>query len=416
MTGDEQAQEHPPPKPPWELPENFPKPLEGHEYGYMKGKKLHACSREELIRLCRKSGTSHPSLVWAPENDGLVPPQDVAFLIDSEKRRLKFVNRVNLILGLFMTVAMSVFLVLSWNLFKGILDDRAPDGASEEVKKQMNEIRKQLDEMDTRLTQRVLLYALLGVIITTQALYGLWRIRRRTEAVMAAAAALTRFGTWLKRHKTRFTWGLALCIVTVSICQLPADVPRSIEAAGLVKPAVMEGEYWRLLTCAMLHANGAHLFFNAFALVILGKLTEVLTHRTQVAFIFLLSALLGSIFSVALTPETTSVGASGGILGLVGFTVVLGYRQRGILPPNLFRGLVWCILLVAATGLVAYEVIDNSAHLGGFVCGVVLGTLFVRRDTPRWPVPASRFVIVAGTVSACLIPGIAALAIWKMFQ
>ena len=79
--------------------------------------------------------------------------------------------------------------------------------------------------------------------------------------------------------------------------------------------------------------------------------------------ITLAAGLAGSVLSLVLLPNTASVGASGAILGLAGFLLVLGYRQPGTLPPALRRGLLSTLGLTAVLGVFAFAFIDTRMHI-----------------------------------------------------
>jgi membrane associated rhomboid family serine protease len=64
---------------------------------------------------------------------------------------------------------------------------------------------------------------------------------------------------------------------------------------------------------------------------------EFVASRYHLCLIFLLSALCGSFFSLFLLPNTTSAGASGGLMGLVGFLAMMGYRRKEKLPRGFFK-------------------------------------------------------------------------------
>jgi membrane associated rhomboid family serine protease len=173
-------------------------------------------------------------------------------------------------------------------------------------------------------------------------------------------------------------------------------------AVGLVKDAVRHGQLWRLLTAGALHVNPWHLIGNVAALSALGRMVEVLAHWSRLAIVFLLSILSGSLFSLLLLPEATSVGASGGLMGLLGFLLVLGTRVSNGVPPRFVRSLMGGVLWVAATGIIAYAFIDNAAHLGGLLAGVGLGLVLVPRHA-RMPLPADPVTAGAGAASMVVL-------------
>jgi membrane associated rhomboid family serine protease len=194
------------------------------------------------------------------------------------------------------------------------------------------------------------------------------------------------------------TWTLLSIIGTVGALQLLVDFDRSVRIAGLVKSELRHGQWWRLFTAPFLHGNLIHFIFNASALLGLGRLTEALAGRSRLATVFAASAIGGSVFSLFLMPHSISVGASGGLLGLIGFLLVLGYRRRSLLPPGFVRAFVINVALVVVMGIVAFSIIDNASHLGGFLCGATAAAIMVRPQGSL-PLQSSRRSKVAGIVS-----------------
>ena len=214
-------------------------------------------------------------------------------------------------------------------------------------------------------------------------------------------------------EKTALTYTLAVlaCLIVVAVLQLIAGDKESIKAAGLVKSAVRGGEIWRLLTCATLHVNFLHIWMNGQALLGFGKLIESSTDRAYLPLVFLPSAVCGSVFSLLLMPNTTSVGASGGLMGLVGFLAVLGYRRNKILPDGFFKSILINICLIGVIGLVGFAIIDNAAHLGGLIAGVVCGCLLIKKSDDANLVEASRLVKGLGFAALLAIALISLLSI-----
>ena len=84
-------------------------------------------------------------------------------------------------------------------------------------------------------------------------------------------------------------------------------------------------------------------------------------------------------------PDAKSVGASGGIMGSIGYLAIYGYRHRRQLSPDFLKSMLVNIGFIAAFGLVAYQVVDNFAHLGGLIVGAIYGFIQIPRDLHKNP-------------------------------
>jgi len=130
---------------------------------------------------------------------------------------------------------------------------------------------------------------------------------------------------------------------------------------------VESGQYYRLLTVALLHGGLWHLAFNLFALHSLGTIVESYFGRNKYALILLISLLAGSTLSVLFNPAYVySIGASGMIFGLFGSLALIGNRA----------GVEWRSILVIvglnfAIGFVLGGV-DWRGHLGGLIGGTLI--------------------------------------------
>lgn len=212
-----------------------------------------------------------------------------------------------------------------------------------------------------------------------------------------------------------YSYVLIGCFVAVFLSQLNFGEDASVLAAGLVKPLVWEGEWWRLLTSATLHGGLIHIFFNSQALHGFGKLIEAFNNRAHVAIVFVLAALSGSLFSLFFMPDTTSIGASGGVLGLVGYLVVFGYRRKRDLPPNFLRNVLVNVALIGAIGLLGAAFIDNAAHAGGLFAGLVYGFFAIKKNAAQ-KTETNVLLNFAGILSLALVVFAALFSIWKISQ
>ena len=174
------------------------------------------------------------------------------------------------------------------------------------------------------------------------------------------------------------TW--TILAVTVAIGVWTLLIPGNetlIDLLALDKSAVRDGEYWRLLSVALVHGSLPHLFFNMYALYICGPLVEALYGRVLFMTFYLLSAAGGSVASY-LFVQNDSVGASGAIFGLFGLLFVSTYvhkpllgRQARALTSQI--GILIVINLVIGFGIMGFVAIDNAAHIGGLLFGALLG-------------------------------------------
>jgi membrane associated rhomboid family serine protease len=159
----------------------------------------------------------------------------------------------------------------------------------------------------------------------------------------------------------------------------------SVLADGAVsRGTVANGEVWRVLTAGFLHAGLFHLFFNMYALYILGTMLEPAIGRARFAAIYFVSLLAGSFGALLLQPTGYTVGASGAVFGLM-VAAIIFLRQRGINPMESGLG-VWLLLSLAIT--FAVPNISIGGHLGGLAGGalaaVILFELPQRVKVPRW--------------------------------
>jgi rhomboid protease GluP len=173
---------------------------------------------------------------------------------------------------------------------------------------------------------------------------------------------------------------------------------------GLFPIAVADGEWWRLLSPMWLHAHPLHLVLNLVFLWQLGSIVE----RMLGPFVFLVVYLLAGVLATAVSLQTlgshgVSVGASGAIFGLVGVLLAVAVTSRRI--PGLGRLLADLrtrLIGVTLANLVAGFIIpgiDNGAHVGGLVAGLILGWLVGGNAVLTTPPPRRTLLPLALTVA-----------------
>jgi membrane associated rhomboid family serine protease len=206
-------------------------------------------------------------------------------------------------------------------------------------------------------------------------LHGLHAARRVQADGFPRARLARRHWTWVRAQPAVFTWTLVVTLAIVAL--LTIDTDAAVRGAGLVKPAVWEGEVWRMLTGPMLHGGINHAWMNLSALLVLGRMLEAHTSRFHLPLAFLAAVVGGSVLSLLLSPRP-SVGASGGVMGLVGFLWMLSHLRPAELPDDFGGRMKYVVGATAVLGIVGLEFIDNWAHLGGLLAGAGMGRLLLR--------------------------------------
>jgi membrane associated rhomboid family serine protease len=178
---------------------------------------------------------------------------------------------------------------------------------------------------------------------------------------------------------------------------------RLLVDGAVSERAIADGEYWRLVTAGFLHAGFFHLLFNMFSLWILGTMLEPAIGRLRFGLIFLVSLLAGSFGALLVEPNSLTVGASGGIFGLMGAAVVV-MRNRGINPMESGLGL-WIGLNLLLTFTI--DNISIGGHIGGLIGGALAAlVLFDLRDAVRVS-PMLANVLCAGLGVVAVVGSIA---------
>lgn len=145
---------------------------------------------------------------------------------------------------------------------------------------------------------------------------------------------------------------------------------------------VAQGEYYRLFTSIFLHANLQHLLMNALGIFILGNIVETLIGWRRFLLLYIVAGLVGSAASLYFHPIGASVGASGAVLGLLGYILYVRWQRPYAIPPQMQQ---WAMSLLLLNLLFSFlPGIDRWAHLGGivggFVGGFIVGLPGVRRS------------------------------------
>lgn len=139
---------------------------------------------------------------------------------------------------------------------------------------------------------------------------------------------------------------------------------------------IQSGEYYRLFTCMFLHGGIVHIFFNMYALYAIGPFVEETYGKYKYLLIYIVSGILASIFSFVFT-TAVSIGASGAIFGLFGAILAFGLKNRSRVNKKFLSNILSVIVINLFIGA-TLPGIDNFAHLGGLIGGVILSALLIK--------------------------------------
>src|SRR5271154_3857792 len=168
--------------------------------------------------------------------------------------------------------------------------------------------------------------------------------------------------------------GMALSASTIM------DFPGAelVRWGGNLGALTISGEWWRLLTNVFVHGGVIHIAFNMWCLWNLGQLCESLYGRWTYACIYLICGVGASLASAGWHPYVPSVGASGAIFGLAGALLAAFKLGEFSVPRAALSGTLRSLGAFVVYNLIfgfALPGIDNAAHIGGLITGLIVGAL-----------------------------------------
>jgi rhomboid protease GluP len=195
---------------------------------------------------------------------------------------------------------------------------------------------------------------------------------------------------------------LAMAIGSGTVANFPG---HSLLFGANYGPYTLTGQWWRLLTYMFMHGGILHIAFNMWCLWDLGALSESLYGPVTYAAIYLITGVAAGLSSVAWNPGVLSVGASGAIFGLAGAMIASFALGEFSLPNIAIRGTLRSLLIFAAFNLFfgsMFAGVDNAAHIGGLVSGLILGALIAKLAPHE---SSGRVAVIVGVVLAVVAAG-----------
>lgn len=161
------------------------------------------------------------------------------------------------------------------------------------------------------------------------------------------------------------------------------DTQFMVSHGAMYAPLVIErGEYYRLITSTFMHFGINHIMNNMLILFILGDNLERALGHIKYLFFYLICGVGANVASMIINlsgyRNVVSAGASGAIFGVIGGLLYAVAVNRGQLEDLSTRQLVVVILCSLYFGFTSTGV-DNAAHIGGLIIGIIMGVVLYRR-------------------------------------
>lgn len=147
---------------------------------------------------------------------------------------------------------------------------------------------------------------------------------------------------------------------------------------GQVNLLVLNGWWWQLFTSMFVHASIMHLAGNMLFLLIFGLRSEELFSLPEYLSIYILGGLVGNLLSLVFLPlDVPSAGASGAIFAMFGAATI--YARRAVGQSIIGAVIFGFFLLLLSTG----PNVNNSAHIGGLIVGLLIGYVLATKRKPE---------------------------------
>ena len=147
-------------------------------------------------------------------------------------------------------------------------------------------------------------------------------------------------------------------------------------------PYMLDKQWYRIFSHMFMHAGVLHICFNMYALFSVGSELENEVGFKKLLWIYFSAGIAAALASSYWSLFTIGVGASGAIFGLFGFSLVNKILQTRKLGHSLLPIFINFSLFIGINLLFAKTFnADTAAHLGGLICGIILGifsTTYIR--------------------------------------
>jgi membrane associated rhomboid family serine protease len=229
-----------------------------------------------------------------------------------------------------------------------------------------------------------------------------------------APVSITRTVRGVKAGATQGIVTKTLIAINVVVYLITVAQGAGINAPGgslfekwaLFGPSVANGDWWRLITSAFLHASLLHIGFNMLALWWFGRPVEAFLGPWRYLLLYFVSGLAGSAGALVANPTAVTVGASGAIFGVLGAALVLERFHFDVLGGS-------ALAIVVINIVLSFTIsgISIGGHIGGLIGGAVSMLVLSRfgRRHPAYGRPAA--LEIAGVIAIGVISVL--ISYWK---
>ncbi|NJM37483.1 MAG: rhomboid family intramembrane serine protease, partial [Akkermansiaceae bacterium] len=350
--------------PVWAREDAFPEAPSGWGWTDSKGVQHPCNTRDALTAAIRDDPNGNITLVWTPDQPRMLLPEELDGMSDALRTARDRWTREDLAdanhkLRWFGAILIGI---IGYSFLRGLMWAGAiamKSGVTIDFSQRFKLAASVvLNSFHSGIA--LLMFLIFAFIPWYQARKRRAELKNWTTAKIAEIAPTIRFETWLERQKaplTKFFLGL---MILVAVAQISSGFKSGggisfshlltqwggTKAAGLEKVNGAPGDWWRLFTAPFLHGNILHFLMNASALLYLGKRIEVFARWPHLPLVFLFAACVGGAASARFV-AAPSVGASGGLMGWLGFLLVFETLHRQLVPRRATRRLAAGVVVTA---------------------------------------------------------------------
>ena len=172
---------------------------------------------------------------------------------------------------------------------------------------------------------------------------------------------------------------------------------------------VQDHQWWRLITAGFLHGGWLHILMNSWVLYDLGAQTEQIYSTPRFLVIYFVGTVGGFYLSLVQSPGILSIGASAGIMGLIGAMIAFGVANRSSMGREIRNFYLRWVAYILVLGFMGFGNTDNWAHIGGLAAGFAVGYV------AGTPVHASRTQELLWRVLAGICVGLTVVSFFLVY-